>query len=128
MPKAGDKSPPDAPDKNMGRRFEILTLVDGTHSPPAAFGAWSAKALGATLRISHFTVHHILQKMRRYALVESGSTGQENAYMKTSMAGKTISGSLPSRTLNWWVTQKGKDRIQYVGGHETWCPICKEAK
>lgn len=123
------KSKADEPDeRNMGRRFEILCILDGTHGAPGVYGGWSANALAATLSISHFTVHHILQRMRRYALAESASSGEMNSYMRSTGKGVAVKGALPSRTLFWWATEKGKERVKYVGGHETWCPLCKAVK
>jgi hypothetical protein len=111
--------------KDPNRRFQILSLLDGTHGHPET-GYWSAQFISSTFGISLHTALHALARLRNYNLVVSSEVGERIEVRRPLKNGSILVGGIPKKTLAWTLTEKGRERLKYVGGHEKYCPLCKK--
>lgn len=112
--------------RNSGRRVEILALIEGTHSAPKKFGGrWTSAAVASICGIAPATAHHILARLRKNGLVEI-QRGAGAEYRRPLKGGGVLVARMPGRLAIWSISEKGIGRVKYFGGHEKWCPICKE--
>lgn len=114
--------------KDPNRRFQILALIDGTHRPPAKpkGPGWPAAAIAEAFSISPFTVTHILSRQKSFGLVDC-SPGSEATEIRRKVKGGGVAvWKLPWRTLFWIITDRGRSRLEWAGGHKKWCPICSK--
>lgn len=112
--------------RNSGRRIEILALIEGRHSSPKEFQRrWTSAAVAHFCGVARATAHHILARLIKNGLVELERAGGAE-FRRQLKGGGVLVGRMPGRTAIWSVTDKGKKRVEYFGGHEKWCPICRE--
>lgn len=115
--------------RNSGRRFEALALLDGRHHGPDGFPGWTSAALAQECGIAWSSAHHLLARLKSYGLVENGPSGGGAKFERLLKGGRTLAGEFPDRTLVWsTTTPKGSARLEYFGGHEKWCPICRKGR
>lgn len=113
--------------RNSGRRHEVLALLADEHSIPEKVPAfWTSAAVAEICGIGWSSAHHLLTRLKKYDLVEDVAVGETHEFRRVLKGDRTLVGQMPGRTLSWSLTDKGKGRLKYFGGHDKWCPICRE--
>lgn len=111
--------------KNPGRRFQILALLDGRHSSPKGFQeGWTSRAICETVGIGHAATHHLLTRLRLQGLVMRTRTSKAVGFRRELGSGRALVGTIRTYPLVWEITEKGAKRLDYKGGHSRWCPFC----
>lgn len=98
--------------KNRGRRIEFMALLDGTHRAPAGHGSWTARAIAEACGISPYTALHLVRRQKFHEIIKDEGPADD--------AGGIV--GRPPHVLS--LTDKGRARLAYFGGHAKWCPLC----
>jgi hypothetical protein len=98
--------------KNENRRIEFLALLDGTHRPPPGHASWTARALAEVSGISLYTALHLVRRQRLHETIRDLGPAEGAGGGRGRPPGELA------------LTDKGRARLAWFGGHARWCPLC----